>query len=114
MRLHTRNMVSVDSVPTAPTACTLCAKYPPRSLVARFQVSHATLCDAANPAFAVCDDCLLRWDAEQSGISAADAEAGVAAYRRVVIIHSCLYVPTDAGRTLDALSARLSAHREAG
>ncbi len=103
MRMHGRDVVSVDTVEGAPKNCVHCqfGLYTPRSRV------HAVVCDLRDPEFALCEACWLRWDIRKSGLPAKLAEDGIQAYRSVEIHTGSIHVPKEAARTLDTVAGRL-------
>ena len=103
MRMHGRDMVSVDTVEGAPRNCVHCqfGIYAPRSRV------FAVVCDLHDPEFALCEACWMRWDILKSGLPAKLAQDGIQAYRSIEIHTGSIRVSKEAARTLDIVAGRL-------
>ncbi len=101
MRMHGRDMVSVDAVGGSEHHCSVCT-----DRVARRRIK-AVVCDRLDPSFRLCEACWLRWDIRKSGLPAKLAEEGIKAYRSVEIHTGCIYVSPEAARTLDTVTDRL-------
>ena len=103
MKMHGRDMVSVDTVEGAPKNCVHCqfGLYAPCSRV------FAVVCDVRDPEFALCEVCWLRWDILKSGLPVKLAQDGIQAYRSIGIQKGCIHVSPEAARTLDTVAGRL-------
>ena len=101
MRMHGRDMVSVDTVGGSEHHCSVCT-----DRVAHRRIK-AVVCDREDPGFRLCEDCWLRWDVRKSGLPAKLAEAGIRAYRSVEIHTGCIHVSQEAAKTLDAVTSQL-------
>lgn len=69
----------------------------------------ASVYDAYDPSFRLCEACLLRWDVEQSHLPGAVAEAGVRAYVQAAPTTTGGWASLDIERTLKAISKILNA-----
>ena len=105
MKMHGRDMVSVDTVGEHPVSCVHCEF----GLNCPRMRKRAVLCDLRDPEFALCEDCWLRWDIRRSGLPAKLAESAISAYRSINIHTGCIHVSNEAARTLDVITDRLRA-----
>ena len=101
MRMHGRDMVSVDTADVGEHHCSVCT-----DRVAGRRIK-AVVCDREDSSFRLCEDCWLRWDVRESGLPAKLAEAGIRAYRSVEIHTGCIHISQEASKTLDAITDRL-------
>lgn len=81
MRMHGRDMVSARRVLQESAFCVRCqADQRTRDALRIKYMPHATVCDAHDPAFALCEVCWFTWDAEQSGLDRSVIAKGIACF----------------------------------
>ena len=101
MRMHGRDMVSVDVINGSDHRWSGCV-----DCVAPYRIK-AVVCDRLDPSFQLCEACWLRWDIRKSGLPAKLAEEGIQAYRSVEIHAGCIHVSKEAAHVLDTVTDRL-------
>lgn len=82
MRQHGREIVGVDKIKGAVLHCAHCQH--DRTTIDTLGLKYApeaSVCDAQDPAFALCEVCWFVWDAEQSGLRRSLIRAGVSAFK---------------------------------